>query len=189
MTYIAEKEFEHQDFSTSPLEVGEYEACSFFNCNFQDANLSGYQFTDCIFHDCNLSNSQLNNTYMQTVKFEKCKLLGLPFEYCNPFGFSVEFDTCILNQSSFYQRNISSTVFTNCELKDVDFSEADLSRVSFNNCDLSAALFDRSTLEKTDFRTSVNYTIDLDQNRIKGAKFSVEGLPGLLNKYNILIEK
>ena len=57
------------------------------------------------------------------------------------------------------------------------------------NCDLTAAGFSNTNLEKADFRTSFNYGFDLDQNKIKNAKFSLDGIPGLLNKYKIKIEK
>jgi hypothetical protein len=43
-------------------------------------------------------------------------------------------------------------------------------------------------LEKADFRTAFNYSINPETNRIKKAKFSKEGLNGLLDKYDIEIE-
>jgi fluoroquinolone resistance protein len=44
-------------------------------------------------------------------------------------------------------------------------------------------------LEKADFRTAYNYSIDPEKNRIKKAKFSIFGVTGLLDKYDIEIEK
>jgi fluoroquinolone resistance protein len=61
--------------------------------------------------------------------------------------------------------------------------------VIFDNCDLKNAAFDQTILEKADFRTAFNYSIDPDNNKIKKAKFSISGLTGLLEKYNIEIEK
>jgi fluoroquinolone resistance protein len=43
-------------------------------------------------------------------------------------------------------------------------------------------------LEKADFRTSNGYSIDPEMNRIKKAKFSLEGVAGLLDKYDIEVE-
>ncbi|HSQ45289.1 MAG TPA: pentapeptide repeat-containing protein, partial [Lutibacter sp.] len=71
---------------------------------------------------------------------------------------------------------------------EVDFSETDLSNAVFNNCDLIGSIFKTSILEKTDFRTSYNYSIDPELNRMKKAKFSLQGLPGLLRKYQIEVE-
>jgi uncharacterized protein YjbI with pentapeptide repeats len=130
----------------------------------------------------------LNNTAFREVFFKDCKLLGLRFENCNEFLFSVKFENCILNLSSFYKRNIKKTQFKDCSLHEVDFSEADLSNSIFENCDLSMATFDNSNLQKIDFRTAFNYSISPERNRIKQAKFSSQGLSGLLQHHDIIIE-
>jgi hypothetical protein len=44
-----------------------------------------------------------------------------------------------------------------------------------------------ANLEKTDFRSSFNYSIDPEVNRIKKAKFDRAGLAGLLDKYDLEI--
>ncbi len=49
-------------------------------------------------------------------------------------------------------------------------------------------LFENTILDKTDFRTAYNFSIDPSINRMKKARFSVSGLPGLLSKYDIEIE-
>ncbi len=69
----------------------------------------------------------------------------------------------------------------------MDFTACDLTDSSFHQCDLTRATFDRTILEKADFRTSYNYTLDPEANRIKKAKFSVAGVSGLLQKYDIVI--
>ena len=61
--------------------------------------------------------------------------------------------------------------------------ETDLTSATFDNCDLTQAVFDNTILEKADFRTSFNYSIDTEINRIKKAKFSIWGISGLL--YNL----
>ena len=115
-------------------------------------------------------------------------MLGIRFDVCNEFGLSFNFDSCILNNSSFYKLKIKKTLFESCLLKEVDFSECDLQSSVFSDCDLTLAIFDHSNLEKTDFRSSFNFSIDPEQNRIKKAIFSTFGLNGLLNKYDIIID-
>ena len=68
--------------------------------------------------------------------------------------------------------------------RDVDI-RADLSYALFEDCDLSGARFENTILEHADLRTTVNYNIDPELNRIKKAKFSMSGLYGLLEKYDI----
>jgi len=66
--------------------------------------------------------------------------------------------------------------------------ESDLAQAVFDNCDLSRAAFNRTILEKADLRTSFNYSIDPDLNKIKKAKFSMPGLVGLLDKFDIVVD-
>ena len=73
-------------------------------------------------------------------------------------------------------------------MQEVDFEDCDLTNAGFINCNLAAAIFVNTILEKADFRSSYNYSIDPERNRIKKAKFSSIGLAGLLNKYDIEIE-
>ena len=70
----------------------------------------------------------------------------------------------------------------------MDFTESDLTGAIFSNCNLTKSLFDNTILEKADLRTAYNYSIDPENNRVKKAKFSVPGLPGLLDKYDLEIE-
>jgi hypothetical protein len=57
----------------------------------------------------------------------------------------------------------------------------------FHNCNLLKAAFYNTIIEKADFATSINYSIDPEINRIKKAKFSIFGLPGLLDKHDLII--
>ncbi len=79
--------------------------------------------------------------------------------------------------------------FTKCEIVEVDFGRADLTGSAFDDCDLHNAVFDNSNLSKCDFRKAYNYSIDPENNKISKAKFSLIGIPGLLAKYDIEIEK
>ncbi|HWB28019.1 MAG TPA: pentapeptide repeat-containing protein [Chitinophagaceae bacterium] len=168
--------------------MGEYEGCTFNNCNFYISSIAGCLFIDCSFNSCDLSMVKLSETLLRDIHFKNCKMLGLLFDSCNQFGLSVGFENCTLNHSSFYKTNIKKTVFNNTVLQEVDFTGSNLTGAVFNNCNLLNARFENTILEKVDFRTSFNYTIDPELNKIKKAKFSLSGLPGLLNKYDIDID-
>jgi fluoroquinolone resistance protein len=195
--FIAEKTFEKIDFTQKPLSKGEYEYCNFVNCNLSKSDLSDIKFVECEFSGCNLSLVNLDRTSLKEIKFKDCKMLGLNFGDCHEFGFVVYFDACILNHSSFSgtaspvkkRVKFRQTVFKNSQLHEVDFTECDLSSSVFDNCDLTRTIFESTILEKADFRTSFNYSIDPELNRIKKAKFSQSGIAGLLDKYDIEIEK
>ncbi len=186
--YIEDKTFNGINFTTEKLPNGDYDNCKFTDCILYSTDLSGLNFSDCEFINCDLSSAKIDGTAFQEVHFQGCKLLGLHFENCNEFLFAVYFSDCILNLSSFYQRRLKKMKFINCSLQEVDFTETDLWGSLFDNCDLNGAVFEKSLLEKADFRTSFNYSIDPDNNGIKKARFSKEGVIGLLDKYNIIIE-
>ena len=186
--FIQDQNFDKLDYTQEPLAKGEYENSTFTNCNFEETNLNDIKFISCDFHDCNWSLAQLNGTVLREVKFRDCKMLGLQFETCNDFGLSFSFENCQLNHSTFFQMNIKKTIFRNCQLREIDFSESNLTNVVFDNCDLAQAIFINTVLDKADFRTAYNYSIDPESNRLKKAKFSILGISGLLDKYDIVIE-
>ena len=186
--HIEEKGFEKIDFMQTGFARGDYEYCTFTDCNLAHTDLSHISFAECTFNRCNLSKATLNQASFKTVWFNDCALTGLRFEHCNPFLLEVHFDSCTLHQSSFFKLKLKKAKFLNSSLQGVDFAEADLSQSTFENCDLTRAVFVYTILEKADFRTSYNYTIDPELNRLKKAKFSRTGISGLLEKYEIEIE-
>ena len=114
-------------------------------------------------------------------------MLGLHFEHCNEFGLSFSFDNCNLKHSSFFKAKLKKTSFKNSILHEADFTDCDLSGSVFDICDFTRATFEKTILEKADFRTSYNFSIDPEKNRIKKAMFSMSGAAGLLHKYDIEI--
>jgi uncharacterized protein YjbI with pentapeptide repeats len=80
------------------------------------------------------------------------------------------------------------TNFISCSLKEVSFIGSQLSNSVFENCNLLNAIFNDTQLAAVDFSTAYNYTIDPEFNPMKKAKFSTQGILGLLQKYDIKIE-
>jgi uncharacterized protein YjbI with pentapeptide repeats len=185
--YLEDQTFEKLDAKTSPLAKGGYDHCSFVNCDLASANLSEIKFIDCRFSGCNLSMASVSAAVFREVEFTDCKMMGILFNQANKFGLSARFEGCILDHSSFYQAKIKKTNFLRCQLKQVDFTGCDLTGSVFEACDLSGAVFENTLLEKADLRGATGYTIDPETNRIRTAKFSLAGLPGLLAKYGIEI--
>ena len=185
---MSKKTFDKIDFTEKPLPKDEYENSIFIMCNFSNSDLSDIKFIDCEFIGCDLSMAKLENTALRDVKFKDSKMLGLQFDTCHEFGLSFSFENCLLNHSSFFKTKQNKIIFKDSQLQEVDFSECDLSGSLFDSCDLAGAVFKNTILEKADFRTSFNYSLDPEHNRIKKAKFSLSGAVGLLDKYNIIIE-
>ena len=112
----------------------------------------------------------MNNTTLSEIEFLGCKILGVQFNECRRF------------------LKLKEACFNKCDLQEADFTETDLTNASFQECNLYRAIFDHANLEKADFRTSNYYSINPETNRLKGARFSLNGLPGLLERYGIIIE-
>ena len=183
--YSVGESYEKMDYTTLALPKGEYETCRFVHCNFEKADLSSIKFIECEFEGCNISLTKLENTAFDDVLFKDCKMMGLHFEHCKTFNFSVRFENSILNHSSFYGVKMKGTKFSNSKLVETDFTDAMLSGASFDNCDLQDATFENTNLEKVDFRTAINYRLDPELNMLNQAKFSQAGIHGLLIKYGI----
>ncbi|RPD42124.1 pentapeptide repeat-containing protein [Chitinophaga barathri] len=189
MEELYNETFTKKDYTQNPLPKGEYEQCTFDGCNFSEADLTGCVFLECEFKGCNLSLAKLSNTAFREVTFKDCKMLGLRFDQCSKFLFQLSTDNCNCNSASFFQTKLTKTSFKNTQFQEADFSECDLSSTLFDHCDFSNATFDHTTLEKADLRTSFNYSLDPERNRIQQARFSLYGLPGLLGKYNIEVDE
>lgn len=187
-SFIEDKKFKGVNYTQKPIALANYENCTFADCVFASCDLSEISFTECRFENSDLSLVKLKNTAFKSCFFNSCKLLGLHFDDCNKFLLSMNFENCMLNLSTFFQLGLKNTHFLNCSLQEVDFAEADLTKAVFQNCDLSGAIFDQTNLEQADFRTSYGFTIDPENNRIKKARISLTGLPGLLTKYDLMID-
>jgi fluoroquinolone resistance protein len=184
----------HEEQTFTRLKTGDpvfrhrqFENCSFINCDLSYANLSKLVFTECKFEGCNLSLAVLLDTGLQDIQFKDCKLSGADFSKSQDFLFAVNFENCILDNAVFYKKKNKRAKFLDCSLTEADFTEADLTDVKFENCNLNRAFFDHTILKNADLCTSYNFIIDPDKNDIKKAKFSAQGLPGLLAKYDIKI--
>jgi fluoroquinolone resistance protein len=182
------EKFSNLDYSKTEFVIADYINCEFISCNFSKTNISSSNFNDCIFTDCNMALIINKDTGFKGVEFLQSKLSGTIFSDCDDFMFSVKFKDCILDYSSFFKKKMKKTLFINCSIKEVDFEEADLTESCFDNSNLDDSSFRNSILEKVDFRKASNYIIDPNLNRIKKAKFSIFGIPGLLNKHDIIIE-
>jgi fluoroquinolone resistance protein len=186
--YTVDKYYEKEDFTVAKLPNGDYENCTFLNCEFSSSDLSKVNFINCIFKHCNLSLAKINQASFRNVAFEHCKLLGLHFENCNDFLFEVNFQNCLLNLSSFFKLKMKKTKFIKCQMNEVDFTNSDLGGAYFDDCDLLNSTFEHTNLEKADLRGAYHFSIDPELNKIAKAKVSQISLAGFLDKYDLIIE-
>lgn len=180
--------FEKLTLAASEWRGHEFENCVFRQCDFSNGKLWHNRFVDCQFILCNLAMAKLNNTVLNNVAFKDCKLLGVVFSECSDSFFSVDFENCLLDYASFANRKMPKARFEHCSLKDANFSNTQLGQAVFSQCNLEGALFNRTQLRQADLSSAYQFAIDPELNDIKRAKFSLQGLAGLLTKHEIQIE-
>lgn len=187
MEFIFSETYTKKDFTTNWAKW-EYEDCEFVACDFSWVDLSYTRFIACRFRECNLSNIVTIETSFQWVTFHLSKLLWIQFQKCNHFLFEVDFEKCILDYSIFNKMKLSGKTFRESSFREVDFSLTDLSSSIFDDCDLQGAIFSRTDLSWADLRDARNYRLDPEGNTLTWARFSLIWTPGLLTKYDIIIE-
>ncbi len=185
--FINDKTYKGIDFTVKRIPRAEYENCIFDTCNFSNGFLDGQNFMECTFTDCNLSNTNITNTIFKEVNFQHCKMIGLRFDTCNPFLIDFTFLDCRLDMSSFVGMELKKQKFADCKLIGVDFSGSKLPQALFDGCDMENAIFFNTDLTSANFSRATNMSLDPNQNTIHKAKFTIDGLPGLLTKYKLEI--
>lgn len=186
--YVEGEVFERVDFTDRPMPKGEYTLCRFLHCNFSKTDLSHITFVECTFDDCDLSLARITRTAFRDVRFTGCKLLGLSFDHVNTFLFSIIPVDCNLASCSFQGMRLEKFRSNKCSFQGADFSGADLRDAVFAACDLHNAVFNGTDLRGADLRQAYNYEIDPGANRLKGARFSLSEVGGLLRTYGIVLD-
>ncbi len=166
----------------------ELEQYRFEGCDFNGADLTNLRFEDCTFDRCNLSTAQLRGTALQNVAFADCKLLGVAFSVCQEMLFAVHFDDCLLRYATFGGKRMAGTRFERCSLTEADFTNTDLTGGAFAGCDLVNAVFHETNLTAADFTTAHGFSINPEINVLTGARLALAGLPGLLERYGLVVE-
>lgn len=179
--------FSSEERNELPDNASEFERCRFAGLDLKGLRFAGRTFVDSTFQQCDLSLVELNGTSFRNVRFVDCKLVGARFDHCHAFLLSFRFERCNLELASFHGLRVKGTHFMQCRLREADLSSADLSHASFGECDLGGAIFEDTTLEGADLRTAVNYSIDPGTNRLRKARFSRDGLSGLLDRTGIIV--
>ncbi len=186
--FIADQIFTGKAYTHTPLARADYEECTFERCHFQKGFLDNQNFVDCLFVDCDLSNTNIAHTVWNNVVFKQCKMVGVQFDTSNTELLRLQFEECNLTLASFCSMALQKTDFTGSNLTQADFTEADLTEANFTNGNLHQTIFQQTQLTKANLVHAFHFSIDPTTNRLSKARFSSEGLLGLLKKYDIVVE-
>jgi fluoroquinolone resistance protein len=164
-----------------------FEECEFTGCNFVSCKFKKCKFINCSFNDCTISDMVPFNCRFNEVKFARCKVMGVDWTKTEDLR-GLDFSSCQINYSNFRMLKIPKTKLIVCEAKEVDFTEADLNQSDFQRTDFEKSLFFKTNLSQSDFRGAKNYYIDIKNNVIKKAHFSLPEAMSLLKSLDIIID-
>ncbi len=150
-----------------------FENCLFQSCHFNEMSLAKAGFFSCKFINSEIVLTKIEQTTLNTVMFIDSKIMGLSFADCNKFGFLLQFENCLIDNTVYYLNNFKKGKFINCHVRNTDFTECDMRETDFSNTKFEKTTFKKCNLGKADFRTASNYGIDPFDNKIKKAKFSL----------------
>ena len=184
-----EETFKSLDLQDLVCVGTEFEECTFVDCNFTSATFERCNFINCSFTRCQLSLISVPYTRFFTVSFIECKLVGVDWTRAtwSEFhkDFEISFRQSILNDSSFFGLTLQGLILDECKVQDVDFREGDFSHAVMTYSDFTHSLFMRTNLQSANFAESSQYSINILENQVQGAKFSKHEAVYLLESLGI----
>ena len=174
------------------LENAEFEDCVFDHCRWLGTRVQNCRFNACTFDHCNFFRRGV-----QLYHHERC----LAAEQCVPLhgvgraagqkrGVPAVWQNqnCAFRYNDFSGMALNGFDWTGAELQQCTFDDTRLAGASFYGVRLGGTRFTRCDLQKADLRTAEEYAIDLETNKLKGARFSFPDVVRLLDGTGIVIE-
>lgn len=169
-----------------------FEECTFRDSTFQQADFSRSRFINCTFERCNLSVLRVMETAFAGVRILDSKASGINWTETaqNRGGLASppEFSATVLDGSVFQGMDLEDATMKDCRAVDVDFSSASLRGADLKGTDFHGARFNGTDLSTADLRGAVNYSIDIEFNTIKKARFSLPEAVALLKNLDIILD-
>lgn len=185
-TYYRE-EFISLSISGESLHGVTFDECSFADCNLVECSFDRCAFVDCRFRESAISNVNAVNSRFLRPQFSGCKIMGFDWSKTAKLQ-DLSFTECQIDYSNFSSLVLRNTTMIRCSAKEVRFVETDLSDSVFTDSDFQASTFFKANLSRADFRGARNYEIDVGNNVIKGARFSLPEVLSLLYSLGIEID-
>lgn len=193
MQEYLDNHFVNEDFSERNLTVSSFDSCVFEHCSFAQSTLENCSFTNCVFRDCNLLLLKIPNTNFNDVVFERCDMIGVDWTVARWYrsarktkqNFPISFLACRLDHGVFIGLDLTNIVFDDCSVKEAFFEDASMENAVFRTCDLKGTTFNHTYLKAADFASAKNYDIDIRQNNISRAKFSLPEAMSLIYSLDI----
>lgn len=161
------------DLNGEDLSGKDFCRCVFRNVKAQGSTWKKARLEDCTFEDCDLTRFDPTQLTAAGIAFRRSKLMGVDWSALGRHP-TLEFDDCDLRYASFVKIGLRKTSFRGCRLAEATFVDSDLVESDFGDADLTAASFQSCDLTKANLSTAKGAFINPAQNRVKGARISLE---------------
>jgi fluoroquinolone resistance protein len=194
--FRAQTEYGGSSFKRVKLEASqvsgkEFDECVFTNCSFRETIFKACKFSDCTFQECNLSLVRFEECSFNDTKFERSTVSGVDWTIATWSRFQAEspicFYECEVDFSAFIGLALRKIVFQKCSAQEVEFSDADLSGANFSGTNLARSRFRGTNLTRANFESATHYAIDVSNNKITKARFSLPEALSLLYGLDIVL--
>lgn len=187
-----EQRIEALRLSGEPLEDTEYAECAFSACEFSDVVMHNIKFVNCTFDDCVLRTVSFRECSMLRVELRNCALVGLDWSAVRRHGARLAplaaMRACTVKYNTFIDMGITKMDFTGSALLDCYFQDCDLRQATLRECDLQNTVFQHCDLSRADFRDARNYAVNVMNNKVAKARFSLPDAIGLLSGFDVVVE-
>lgn len=185
-TYYKEK------FTALSLTAEHVKAVTFDTCTFADCRFVDCKFEKCVFIDCAFDKSVFSaivpiGSRFLRPEFFQCKVIGIDWSKAGKLE-NMIFTECQIDYSNFSSLQLPRTRMTKCSAIEARFNETNLSDGVFKDTDFQGSTFFKADLSRSDFRQAKNYSIDIKNNILKDARFSLPEALALLYGLDIVIE-
>ncbi|MBX3081305.1 MAG: pentapeptide repeat-containing protein [Anaerolineae bacterium] len=187
------QEFKKVSLKQEVVRGKEFDSCTFTRCTFQETTFLNCKFNDCTFLDCNFKMVSLNGSTFLGTRFEQSELVGINWTETTwrttktLLNKPVDFVACVINYSVFIGLNLTKVNIVRCSAKNVAFDEANLTKADCSYTDFEDSRFVGTNLTEADFTGATHYAIDVRQNTVKKAKFSLPEAMSLLRYFDITL--
>lgn len=192
MTEIAGEVYSGIEYNGNVIENSQFVDCVFENCSFYETEINNCAFKGCTFINCSIVNCRYKYTMAINNKFKKSVLLGVNWSdlmisnaVFMPFN---KMEDCTLKYCVFYGLKLKKFDFENSNIVEGIFEECQLQESKFKGCNLKGTTFNNNNLTGADFREAKGYGIELENNRLRKAKFSFPDVITLLDSLGIEVE-
>jgi fluoroquinolone resistance protein len=189
---FAKTAYYQERFTALVLSGEDVESIRFEECTFDECRFVDFKFEKCLFIDCDFKGSVLSaidpiGSRFLRPGFSQCKVIGFDWAKTTKLQ-DLSFTECQIDYSNFSSLQLPRVRMVRCSAKEVRFNETSAVDGVFTETDFQGSTFFKSDLSRSDFRRAKNYSIDLNNNVIKGARFSLPEALSLLYGLDIVIE-